>query len=488
MDVMRMGGLASGMDIEDVVDRLMETERMPLNRLEQQQTELTWKRDAFRNINSTLLELDDMMLDMKLSSTYESKTATSSQDGSVTARANSKASNGTYNIEVTSLAQNEMWTSERPVKEDVDVSQYAGTQTFRTFDEDGKAVEHELEIAEDDSLHDIVKKINETGEGNISAFYDDTSKKVFFETSRTGIYNEDGSEIEFDTMDNQPHFFSEVLHMEQQSEAENATFKYNGGSDIESHTNNYTMNGIDFEFNNTTNGSARISIASDVEEAYEKIENFVEGYNQTIAAMNKSQTEEKARDYPPLTAEQKAEMSEKEIEQWEEKSKSGILRGESSLQSGMYSLRQSMQSQVESGGEYNLLSQVGINTTQDYLDGGKLEIDEEKLKSALQENSEAVHKLFSNSEKGDGKGLIHRFDDTLDQVRGNIERKAGKSTHTLDNYSIGRQVKDVNERIVNFEGKLEKTEERYWNQFTQMEKAISQLNEQSEYMNSQFSQ
>lgn len=488
MDVMRMGGLASGMEIDDMVDKLMETERMPLNRLEQEQTELTWKRDAFRDINSSLLELDDMMLDMKLSSTYEPKKATSSQDESVTARASSSVSNGTYNIEVTSLAQNEMWTSESTVKEDADIAAYAGTHTFSTFDEEGNAIEHELEIAEDDSLHDVIKKINKAGDGDIRAFYDETSSKAFFETSRTGVYNEDGSEIEFDAKDNQLHFFSEVLHMEQQSEAENATFKYNGGDEMESRANNYTMNGIDFEFNNTTNGSARITVSSDVDEAYEKIETFVEEYNQTIGAMNESQTEEEDRDYPPLTSEQKTEMSEKEIEQWEEKAKSGILRGESSLQSGMYSLRQSMQSQVDSGGEYNLLSQIGINTTQDYLDGGKIEIDEERLKSALQENPEDVHKLFSNDEKENGKGLINRFDDVLDQVRGSIERKAGKSTHTLDNYSIGRQMKDVNERIINFEGKLEQTEERYWNQFMQMEKAISQLNEQSEYMNSQFSQ
>lgn len=486
MDVMRMGGLASGMEIEDMVDKLMEAERMPLNRLEQEQTELTWKRDAFRDINSNLLELDDMMLDMKLSSTYEPKTTTSSQDESVTARASSGASNGTYNIEVNNLAQNEMWVSESTVDADMDMSEYAGTHIISTYDEDGNAVEHELEIAEEDSLHDVVKNINEVGEGDVRAFYDEASEKVFMETSRTGVYNEDGPELAFHTEDNAAPFFTEALHLEQQSEAENATFKYNGGSEIESRNNNYTLNNIDFQFHNTTNGSARVTVSSDTDRAFEKIEAFVEGYNKTIDALNESQTEKQDRDYPPLTSEQKAEMSEKEIEQWEDKAKSGILRGESALQNGLYSLRQSMQSQVDTDGEYNLLSQIGINSTQDYLDGGKLEIDEEKLRNALEENPEDVHKLFSNSETGDGKGLINRFDDTLDQVRSNIERKAGKNTHTLDNYSLGRQMKDMNERIGNFENKLAQTEERYWRQFTQMEKAISQLNEQSEYLTSQF--
>ncbi len=46
--MMRVGGLASGMDIEGMVEKLMEAERMPLVRLQQQQETLTWKRDSFR--------------------------------------------------------------------------------------------------------------------------------------------------------------------------------------------------------------------------------------------------------------------------------------------------------------------------------------------------------------------------------------------------------------------------------------------------------
>src|SRR5699024_5741750 len=101
--VMRVGGIASGMDIEAMVQKLMEAERMPLDRLKQQQTTLTWKRDAFREINSTLLELDKMMLDMKMSYTYNPKTAVSSQEGAITATANSNASNGSYEIKVKQL-------------------------------------------------------------------------------------------------------------------------------------------------------------------------------------------------------------------------------------------------------------------------------------------------------------------------------------------------------------------------------------------------
>ncbi|MDY0393232.1 flagellar cap protein FliD N-terminal domain-containing protein [Virgibacillus halophilus] len=70
---MRIGGLATGMDIDELVNKLMTAERVPLNKMQQNQTTLTWQRDAFRDVNKTLKELDDMMLDMKLSKAYNTK-------------------------------------------------------------------------------------------------------------------------------------------------------------------------------------------------------------------------------------------------------------------------------------------------------------------------------------------------------------------------------------------------------------------------------
>src|SRR5690625_7943900 len=102
--VMRVGGLATGMDIESMVNKLMEAERIPLTKMEQNRTELTWKRDAYRDLNRGLLELDELMNTMKRPSTYRSKLVTSSQEQAVTASSTSSASNGAYNIEVSQLA------------------------------------------------------------------------------------------------------------------------------------------------------------------------------------------------------------------------------------------------------------------------------------------------------------------------------------------------------------------------------------------------
>lgn len=156
MDLMRVGGLASGMDVEEMVGKLMEAERMPLERLQQEQKTLEYKRDAFRDINSQLLELDNMMLDMKMSKTYKPKSASSSNESAVTASATSSASNGSYEISVSQLASSAINVGKSEVDSDVTFTE--GTHTFHTYDEDGEKQDHTFEVKEGDSLSQVDRK------------------------------------------------------------------------------------------------------------------------------------------------------------------------------------------------------------------------------------------------------------------------------------------------------------------------------------------
>lgn len=57
--VMRIGGLASGMDIDSMVEKLMQAEKAPLNKLFQQKQKYEWQRDAYRDVNKKLKAFDD---------------------------------------------------------------------------------------------------------------------------------------------------------------------------------------------------------------------------------------------------------------------------------------------------------------------------------------------------------------------------------------------------------------------------------------------
>lgn len=494
--MMRVGGLATGMDIEQMVNRLMDAERIPYTKLMQDRTKLTWKQDAFRDLNKSLLELDQLTLDMKLSHTYNAKKVSSTQQEAITGRPSSSAGNGTYQIEVKELATAAINMSTGKVGQEID-EEFIGDYTFQTYAENGDLQKHDFTVEKGDTVDDVLDKIS-TGESPVRAFYDKTAKKVIMETTRTGKYstivesqaNEEpqGKQPEIVFTDESKDFFENVLglKMENETGGKDAVFVYNYGAELTSKNNTYELDGIVFEFHNVTNEAARLSVTTDEDAVFESIVQFVDKYNEVVEKFNGTQQEERFRDFFPLTDEQKKEMSEDEVKQWEEKAQSGILKGESIISNGLFNMRSSWYGAVHNDSAFSSITEVGITTTNRYLDGGKLEIDEEALRKAISEDVESVQALFSNSSEGSSRGIIHRLDDQIDQISRKINDRAGKGTDTFDNYALGKRMKEINSRITDFEARLTRIETRYWNQFTQMEKAIQRLNDQSSQLFSQF--
>lgn len=229
---------------------------------------------------------------------------------------------------------------------------------------------------------------------------------------------------------------------------------------------------------------------TNVDDIMTKIKEFVTTYNGFIKDLNDQTKETKYRDYKPLTSEQKEDMSENEIKLWEEKAKSGLLRGDTLIREGLSNMRSVVyQSNPAIDSKYNTLFSIGITTSKNYNDGGTLQIDETKLRKVLEEDPDAVEKLFKNSEGKkedivDGKtvdtrGYIDKLRESMKSFEITIEKKAGRSTMTDAQYAIGKNLVDTESRISTWKRKLEDIESRYWKQFTAMETAINKANSQS---------
>ena len=95
---MRISGLASGIDIDSMIKNIMKAERIPLNKMEQEKTLLEWKRDAYREINTLLAGFDDLLLKMRLTSSYRTRSVISTNDSLVSAIATNGAGEGSYTI------------------------------------------------------------------------------------------------------------------------------------------------------------------------------------------------------------------------------------------------------------------------------------------------------------------------------------------------------------------------------------------------------
>src|SRR5690606_7993389 len=142
-------------------------------------------------------------------------------------------------------------------------------------------------------------------------------------------------------------------------------------------------------------GSSTLTVQADTTKTFDKIKVFIDKYNETIADIEKQLVEKRYPDFQPLSAEQKKDMTDNDIELWEEKSRSGLLRNDPILKSAIQELRRSFTNPVEGmpAGSINMLSQIGINTGT-WSEGGKLFIDEDKLKKALTDKPDQVMALF----------------------------------------------------------------------------------------------
>ncbi|WP_102344873.1 flagellar filament capping protein FliD [Bacillus sp. Marseille-P3661] len=358
-----------------------------------------------------------------------------------------------------------------------------------TFNEDGKEMKQSFSFDGSESLNDFFYKINTSMIG-VNVYYDEFTDVLSVSRKETGNFNNDLNKIGGKEMGFYGDFFTDAFKIDTINEdgGTNAEFEINGLKTFR-HSNTFTIN--DFTFTLKENiGTTPVTVTSknDTDKVFESIKSFVELYNETIAKISEKLKEEKHRDYLPLTDEQKESLSEKEIEKWENLAKSGSIRNDPILRSVLNQMRIDFYSTVGNNtGEYSQLSNIGITTSNNYLDGGKLVINEDKLKKAIETDPESVFNLFgADGDTYNEKGISRRLRDTLTSTIERITSTAGNEMRTNSQFAIGRELTEIEDRINNFDRILKQKEDRYWKQYTAMERAMQQSNEQMNYLMQQL--
>lgn len=354
-------------------------------------------------------------------------------------------------------------------------------------------------IRSSDSMNQVINKVNSSGSG-VSMIFDSFTSKFSFTRKETGNYGS-GDEMAFSgsVVSAFKIYTDENGNAVNEQGGENAKFTVNG-LDTERQSNTFEMSGVSItlkaEFNKTGDpiGSpVNLSVSKDSNAIYDNIKGFVDKYNTLIGAISSKTSEERYRSYTPLTDDQREQLSDKQQEQWEEKAKSGLLRRDSILTGVLTTMRGNFSQPVSNdttNAMYRQLASIGITTTANYLEGGKLEINEAKLKEAINTNPDAVEALFrggGDSAAAGEKGIVHRLYDTVNATMDRLKERAGNTFSTSQQFALGRQLSNIDSSITRFESRLTQVEDRYWKQFTAMEKAIQQANSQSSYLMQQFS-
>jgi flagellar hook-associated protein 2 len=100
-----IGGLSTGMDTNTIIDKLMEIERQPIVRLEAKKTEQNQRLTAFTTFNTKLGALLNKVDRLETSRDLIARSVTASAEDMLSATAGSTAVPGSYEVKVLSLAQ-----------------------------------------------------------------------------------------------------------------------------------------------------------------------------------------------------------------------------------------------------------------------------------------------------------------------------------------------------------------------------------------------
>lgn len=264
-------------------------------------------------------------------------------------------------------------------------------------------------------------------------------------------------------------------------------------AEFTSDTNTFNINGLTIKALATTGAGETLSINTDTDTQglYDKIKDFLTQYNEIINEITSLYNADSAKGYEPLTDDEKESMSESEIEKWETKIKDAILRKDSTLGTIQNTMTNAMMQTYTINGQTYSLASFGIQTL-GYLNASKNEnyayhIDgdaedsntsgkTDKLMSALTNDPDTVIDFMKQLTSG----LYNALDQ---QMKGTNLR----STYTIYNdKQMASEYKNYTTIIKQWEEKIQDYEDRYYSQFSKMEKSLAKLQSSTSSLTSLF--
>lgn len=450
----RLGGLASGIDTEALIEAIMGAERRPLQLAQEKKSTHETQQGIIRDLNTRLLALRDAAraIDNRTSgltgASFDEELlayqASSDDESKVTATANSGASPGTYDISITKLA-----TSAREVSQGVasatDATISAGSTLSIEFggtDPIGVVVG-----AGGASLSELRDLINTHGnnDGSVRAeiLFDGTNHRLVLSGRETGAANDlvlAGS-LTLGTMG--PPFFDGLTKVD----AEDASFTLMGVA-MTSASNDVTtaLPGVSFSLEGVHTGgeTTNISVTRDDEAVGERMQSFVDAYN-SVRDLILAQT------------------------RYNESTESaGPLSGDSTLRAVERSLQKALVESVATGGSFSTMSEIGIR----FQDDGRLALDAEVLNAALANDPNGVRGLLGGDAVADTDGVAVKLSRALEP----ITEAGGTLAARIDGFDD--RIGALDQQIERMTARLEKRELLLVSQFSQMEALVASLQSQ----------
>ena len=535
----------SGIDVESLVKVGMMSEQKKYDRLYKKEVETEWRKEAFADVYSAVNTFRSSMSDMRLSSRTKPMTATSSLSDVVTATANANAGVMSHTVEVTQAASNAylMTAAGQKVARTntaapasvalKDVAFAGGTMpagmasgdtalSFKLSNGTGTA---EVKFTAEEiftknlTLNDLATRINNArfidSDGkktalNITASYDAVSDAFSIVNTKSGSDNKvslsvdtgAGSAADTTALLNNlklgqvsggsisaPLSFTAAgTTSTLEAAGTNASVKVDGRTYTDLQENKLQVNGVTYTFKKETPAgtTAQVTIAQDQEKLVENVKKFVEDYNKLLDDLHGRYNNNKYPDYEVLTKDQEASMSHEQVEKWNERAKSGLLYRDGYLRSIISDMRDAVTNRVGSApGRYNNLAAIGI-TSKDQ--SGHLQLDENKLRTAISAEPDAVNQIFSHTDDDDNysdNGVATRLAERLGKRMESLKSHAGMTANKSDRSELGKLIENYEKQMSDFKQLMSSFENQLYKKYNAMEEAISKLSSQFGFFSGQ---
>ncbi|MCD6288364.1 MAG: flagellar filament capping protein FliD [Candidatus Hydrogenedentes bacterium] len=183
-----VSGLASGIDTDAIVSKLMALEQAPIRRLEDKISSLKKKEDAIKDIRNELLTLFQRAQDFTLGMVFDRfKTVSSDESVLTTEISGAAATRGSYDVDITQLASATVATSNSYLGQVVNPTATLDSAGFSTEITAGTFTLNGVSITVDpttDTLNDVLADI--TANTNLTATFNATTNKIEIENDDPG--------------------------------------------------------------------------------------------------------------------------------------------------------------------------------------------------------------------------------------------------------------------------------------------------------------
>ena len=490
---LRMTGMMSGLDTQSIIQELVAARQTKVDKKKKEQTALSWKQDAWKELNTKLKNLMNKTLgNLRFVSSYSKKTTKVSDSNVASVITGQNAVNGVQSLQVKQMAKTAYLTGAEIKGKDgqeltalsklSDIEGFDGGDGTFTIKSGNKSVD--VTITADTTISDVLNELKNAG---LNASFDAKNGRMFVSSKESGAVN-DFSIVASDEGGAAALSALGITSPDAQKIDGQDAIIYLNGAEFRDSDNTFEINGLTITVQRETAGAGTaggetitITTGDDTDGIYDMIKNFLKEYNEIVNEMDKLYNADSAGSYEPLTDEEKEALSESEIEKYEQKIKDSLLRRDDNLSTVNSALQSIMSAGVTVNGKTMYLYDFGIDTL-GYFNAA----DNEKHAYHIDGDSDDEY-TAGNADKL--KTMISNDPDTVisffSQLSRNLYSKMDELSKSRDGYrSYGnfyddkKMKADYDEyttKIAQLEAKLADYEDMWYRKFSKMETALAKM-------------